>query len=301
MSQRIEIITVSEDGRAKVLESHLARLGKSAKIKIIDTYTIENDLASNDDLQALSKSFVNPVTQKLLKRGDEGDFDWAREIGYLPGVTDNIGHTVSEMMDLTFSDSSPRGKDNYGQPVYSSQVFLFKGDLNEGDVKQMALTLHNPLIQRADIKTNAVYKKDGGMDVVIPKVKLDFKGITIDDVDLNVSDNELLAIAKDGIKSADGTRRGPLGMSLTYMKAVQNYFKAQGRAAKDIEIEMIAQSWSIASIQSSPPPLMILKTGFINIISNVQRRKSAQRAATTTYVCLCSKTIQARLYLMMNG
>ena len=235
MSQRIEVITVAEDGRAKVLEQSLNRMGKSAKIKIIDTYTVEDDLASNDDLNALSKSFVNPVTQKLLKRGDEGDFDWALEIGYLPGVTDNIGHTVSELANLTLNDN---------QPVYSSQVFLFKGDLNEGDVKNIAATLHNPLIQRADIKPIATYKKDGGMDVVVPRVKLDNNGTSIDDVDLNVSDEDLMAISKDGIKSADGTRRGPLGMSLLYMKAVQEYFKKQGRPAKDIELEMIAQSWS---------------------------------------------------------
>ncbi len=235
MSQRIEVITVAEDGRAKVLEATLARMGKAAKVKIIDAYTVEHDLPSNDDLTALSKSFVNPVTQKLLKRGEEGDFDWALEIGYLPGVTDNIGHTVSELSSLTLNDN---------QPVYSSQVFLFKGELSEGDVKKIAATLHNPLIQRADIKPVAVYKNDDGMDVVVPKVKLDNNGPTIDDVDLNVSDEELMAISKDGIKNADGTRRGPLGMSLLYMKAVQDYFKKQGRPAKDIELEMLAQSWS---------------------------------------------------------
>jgi phosphoribosylformylglycinamidine synthase len=33
-------------------------------------------------------------------------------------------------------------------------------------------------------------------------------------------------------------------MSLLYMKAVQDYFKSEGRKAKDIEIETIAQTWS---------------------------------------------------------
>ncbi|PZQ44469.1 MAG: phosphoribosylformylglycinamidine synthase [Micavibrio aeruginosavorus] len=235
MSQRIEVITLSEDGRAQVLEQNFARAGKSVSAKIVDVYTVENDLGSPANLDALSKSFVNPVTQKLLSKGDEGDFDWAVEIGFLPGVTDNIGHTVSELAAFTLNDN---------QPVYSSQVILLKGDVSENDVKALSASLYNPLIQRAAFKDKSAYQKDGGMDVVVPKVRLDNKGITVDDVDLNISDEELAAIGKDGIKNADGTRRGPLGMSPLYMQAVQAYFKKLGRLAKDIEIETLAQTWS---------------------------------------------------------
>lgn len=235
MSQRIEVITISEDGRAKVLEQNIARAGKKASARIVDVYTVEHDIADTANIQALSKSFVNPVTQRLLERGQEGEFDWAVEIGYLPGVTDNIGHTVSELSKLTLNDN---------QPVYSSQVILLKGPLGESDVADIAATLHNPLIQRASIKNAAQYKKDGGMDVVVPKVKLSNDHLVADDIDLNLSDEDLAAIGKDGIKNSDGTRRGPLGMSLLYMQAVQAYFKKLGRPAKDIEIETLAQTWS---------------------------------------------------------
>lgn len=235
MSQRIEVITVSEDGRAKVLEQNAARSGKKISAKIVDVYTLEHDLGSAANVEALSKSFVNPVTQKLLEKGDEGDFDWAVEIGYLPGVTDNIGHTVSELAALTLNDN---------QPVYSSQVILLKGSLDESDVKNIAAGLHNPLIQRASIKNAKQYQKDGGMDVIVPKVRLSNEHLGADDVDLNISDEDLAKIGKDGIQNEDGTRRGPLGMSLLYMQAVQAYFKKQGRAAKDIEIETLAQTWS---------------------------------------------------------
>jgi phosphoribosylformylglycinamidine synthase II len=235
MPQRIEVITLTEDGRAKALEQSLIRSGKNAKVKIVDVYTIENDIKDPANLQALAKSFVNPVTQKLMNKGDEGAFDWAVEIGFLPGVTDNIGHTVSELAALTLNDN---------QPVYSSQVIFLQGNLNEEDAKQIVSTLHNPLIQRAHIKDAAAYKKDGGMDVIVPKVRLENKNIAADEIDLNVPDEELARIGKEGIANTDGTRRGPLGMSLVYMKALQSYFKKLGRPAKDIEIEMIAQSWS---------------------------------------------------------
>jgi phosphoribosylformylglycinamidine synthase II len=235
MSQRIEVITLSEDGRAKTLEASLVKSGKKATAKIVDVYTIENDIADPANVQALSKSFVNPVTQKILQKGDEGDFDWALEIGFLPGVTDNIGHTVQELASLTLNDN---------QPVYSSQLILFKGDLSEQDVREISATLYNPLIQRASIKDADDYKKSGGMEVVVPKVRLDNKGISVDEINLDVSDEELSRIGKEGIANQDGTRRGPLGMSLLYMQAVQAYFKKNGRKAKDVEIETLAQTWS---------------------------------------------------------
>ncbi|MFA7457725.1 MAG: AIR synthase-related protein, partial [Micavibrio sp.] len=232
MAQRIEVMTVSEDGRAKVLEQDIHRIGKKAAVKIVDVYTLENDLAQPE---LLARSLVNPVTQKLLSRGDEGDFDWAVEIGFLPGVTDNIGHTVSELAALTLNDN---------QPVYSSQVIYLKGALDKPDVTEIASSLHNPLIQRAAIKSAKQYREDGGMDIIVPKVCLSSNHPAADDVDLDIPDEELAAIGTGGIKNADGTRRGPLGMSLLYMKAVQDYFKKQGRPAKDIEIETLAQTWS---------------------------------------------------------
>ncbi len=235
MSQRIEVITTSEDGRAKTLEGSIAKSGKKASAKIVDVYTVEDDIGSPANLQALAKSFVNPVTQKILTRGDEGDFDWAVEIGFLPGVTDNIGHTVQELATLTL---------NYNQPVYSSQLILLKGQLNESDVREITAGLYNPLIQRASIKAANEYKQSGGMETIVPRVRLDNKGAAVDDVDLNVSDEELARIGKEGIANADGTRRGPLGMSLLYMQAVQAYFKKIGRKAKDVEIETLAQTWS---------------------------------------------------------
>lgn len=232
MALRIEVLTVAEDGRAKTLQGLFARMGKTARVRVVDVYTLEHDIEGPANLNELVKSFVNPVTQTArVGDGKTADrADWAVEIGFLPGVTDNIGHTASELLTLTLGGH---------QPVYSSQTLLIDGNVTEGDVKAFAAALHNPLIQRAHIQ-----KGDKPLPVFVPKVKLDNKGTTVDDVDLNISDAELSAIGKDGIKNADGTRRGPLGMSLLYMKAVQDYFKKEGRPAKDIEIETVAQTWS---------------------------------------------------------
>ncbi|MGL9762019.1 MAG: phosphoribosylformylglycinamidine synthase subunit PurL [Wolbachia sp.] len=58
-------------------------------------------------------------------------------------------------------------------------------------------------------------------------------------VNLNVSDQELEKISRDGI---DGN--GTLGLSLAAMKAIKDYFNKFGRNPYDIELESIAQTWS---------------------------------------------------------
>ncbi len=58
-------------------------------------------------------------------------------------------------------------------------------------------------------------------------------------VDLNVSNQELEKISRDGI---DGN--GTLGLSLAAMKAIKDYFKKLNRNPYDIELESLAQTWS---------------------------------------------------------
>ena len=247
MAQRIEVFTLSEDGRAKTYEENFSKIVTGLKrVRVIDVYTLEEPIQSQDQLEECLKSFTNPVTQKAFiideaaKPANDywqavGDFDWALEIGYLPGVTDNIGHTASELTELTLKNE---------RHVYSSKLLLIEGDIQQNEVKKIAAELHNPLIQRASNKNKEQFKSDNGMGITLPKVQLDNQGIVVDDVDLNISDADLAKIGKEGITNADGTRRGPLGMSLHYMKAVQEHFKKLGRNPTDVELETLAQTWS---------------------------------------------------------
>ena len=247
MAQRIEVFTLSEDGRAKTYEENFSKIVTGLKrVRVIDVYTLEEPIQSQDQLEECLKSFTNPVTQKAFIIDEAatpandywqavGDFDWALEIGYLPGVTDNIGHTASELTELTLKNE---------RHVYSSKLLLIEGDIQQNEVKKIAAELHNPLIQRASNKNKEQFKSDNGMGITLPKVQLDNQGIVVDDVDLNIRDADLAKIGKEGIANADGTRRGPLGMSLHYMKAVQEHFKKLGRSPTDVELETLAQTWS---------------------------------------------------------
>ncbi|MEM7679971.1 MAG: AIR synthase-related protein, partial [Pseudomonadota bacterium] len=232
MSYRLEVLAHIDDGRAKNVEKILESKGKKASVRVVDVYTSENDAINSE---TFIKSVTNPVTQKV--NADYDHFDFALEIGFLPGVTDNVGHTAQELLALAGAEN-----DN---ACYTSRLYLIKGDIKQNDVEALSHELANNLIQRIHIKSANEFANDNGMDIVIPKVTLDNKGAAADEVNLNVSDEELLVIGSSGIENSDGSRRGPLGLSLLYIQAIRDYFyETEGRAPKDIELETLAQTWS---------------------------------------------------------
>lgn len=234
---RIDVLSHEDDGRALQIQKSLRSRGVQASVRVVDVYTSENPKIS---APVFLDSVTNPVTQVTFIDGkglkDAAQFDWALEIGFLPGVTDNTGHTASEILELA-------GAQNDNE-CYSARLYLIKGDAKKEDIEALSSELANKLIQRISIKSRKDFESEGGMGTTIPKVTLINKNTAADEVDLNISDAELEKIGKDGIQNADGTRRGPLGMQPLYMQAVRDHFKQQGRKPTDIEIETIAQTWS---------------------------------------------------------
>src|SRR5690606_28710010 len=123
----------------------------------------------------------------------------ALEIGFLPGVTDNVGHTATELLHLSRQHPAPVAgfmdlglrRDAAEENVYSSKLYLLKGKLKHEDVQSLATQIANSLINRITIKDAKSFAKDGGMDAVIPKVSLSNQGSAADDINLNINDEEL--------------------------------------------------------------------------------------------------------------
>ncbi|HEX8966184.1 MAG TPA: phosphoribosylformylglycinamidine synthase subunit PurL [Patescibacteria group bacterium] len=248
MATRIEVATTVFDTRSAVRKTKLADFPFAKKIKqlhIIDVYTIDKPF-TKQELENIASRLCNPVTQKPFVLTDKNAslpmentaFDWAIEIGFLPGVTDNVSHTACELIEdllkVTFSNS---------ENIYTSQITFISGKLTKNEALQIADSLYNPLIQRMHIKSQQEYIKDHGMNIVVPKVTLQ-DNPKVTEVDLHVSDEELLEIGKKGIKNPDGTTRGPLALDLTFLKTIRDYFDTLGRNPTDIELESIAQTWS---------------------------------------------------------
>jgi len=229
------------DTRARVLRKRFKSSGFMGvkKVFISDVYTIDKGLHQGQLVQ-ISSMLVSPITQEasINQSSSPSGVSWIIETGFLPGVTDNVANTAKQSIEDLLGV-----KFNPTEGVYTSRLIFLKGKLTKKEAVRLANSLINPLIQRVSIKSLAQFEKDEGMDVMIPKVILGEK-IEVDKVDLNVSDEKLVIIGKQGIVDKDGTRRGPLALDLTYMKAIQEYFKKQKRNPTDIELESIAQTWS---------------------------------------------------------
>lgn len=246
MAVRIEVVTTVPDSRGIVRQKKLYahNFVKVNGVTVVDVYTIDKQFSKNE-LKKIGEALTNPVTQRFeiknkeerIKKKEE-IFSWAVEIGYLPGVTDNVAHTTKEIIEDLLKVKFKNGED-----VYTSQITFLSGTISEKQIREIASTLFNPVIQRAIIKSYGQFKKDRGMDIIVPQVKLNEKQ-KVDEVILHLSDEELVKIGKLGIQNSDGTRRGPLALDLSFMKSIRDYFVKKKRNPVDIELESIAQTWS---------------------------------------------------------
>ena len=64
------------------------------RIESRDVYKVLADL-SDEEIQAVKEEFTDPVTQvSALGKLSSEPFDWLLTVGFLPGVTDNVGRTA---------------------------------------------------------------------------------------------------------------------------------------------------------------------------------------------------------------
>src|SRR3989344_2118320 len=129
MSHRIEIVSKMPDARAKVKKSYIEKLGfkgKLDRVELIDVYTLEAALDAAQ-VKRVAEILSNPVTQvfKINSHHDIKNIDWVIEIGFLPGVTDNVGNTATESVRDLLKDNSEKIK------VYNSYILLLSGKLTK--------------------------------------------------------------------------------------------------------------------------------------------------------------------------
>ncbi len=244
MISRIYVSSIGEDSRANVAANSWNALGLNGKVtkaKFIDSYLINADL-SDTQIEKSANQLINSRLENFSINNlpDLSGFSYIVEIGYAPGVTDNVAHTVMEeiadALARPFTDK---------EAVYTSKVFLIAGAITEEDVNKIALSLHNPLIERSlIIKTSKLPKGNANLSLYVPEVILPKKDAFITVPLSTLSDDALMKIGKEGILDPDGTRRGPLALDLTSMKVIQKFFSSLKRDPTDIELESLAQTWS---------------------------------------------------------
>jgi phosphoribosylformylglycinamidine synthase len=211
------------------------------EVRTIDVYTIDAALSQEELKQAAAGPFSDPVIQDWsIDRPLAAGFDFAVEVGFRPGVTDNVGRTGREAVE--YLTGHPFAE---GEGVFYAVQYLLKGNLSLAEVEKLATgLLCNTLIQRYSVLSAAEFMAKRGFPPVVPKVQVEAK-VEVKEIDLNVSDEELLRISKEGV----------LALTLEEMRIIQAHYcdtqvlaerRKIGLGAKptDVELECLAQTWS---------------------------------------------------------
>ncbi|MDP1809622.1 MAG: phosphoribosylformylglycinamidine synthase subunit PurL [Actinomycetota bacterium] len=231
-------------------------------LSVRDVYYIDAPL-TDDRIDLVAQDLLtDPVLQNFsLGAPPAAGVDWAIEVGYLPGVTDNVGRTTAEaiadMPDLLGVRSQESGvrragghvipaeagiQEGAGDFVRTATVYAISGRLTEAQAERLCLgVLANPLIHAYKIMASAEYARAAWSAPNPPSAHKP----QIKTVDLPDDDAGLERLSRDGL----------LSLTVAEMRAIKAYFARPETAAArlvvgltdkptDIELETLAQTWS---------------------------------------------------------
>jgi phosphoribosylformylglycinamidine synthase len=209
-------------------------------VKRVFVYSIDAKLKGKEVEIIASGPFCDPIIQDYaINKPLNTDFDWLIEVGFKPGVTDNVGKTAKEAIEWRLGHHL-----GPNEAVYTSTLYLLKGKLRQSLVEKIATGfLANTLIERYHISSKTQW--DGNVLIYLPKVSL-HKTPEVKRYRLTImSDKELLKLSKERLLTLD----------LKEMRAIEHYFSGLKIIAErkklgldegitDVELEAIAQTWS---------------------------------------------------------
>ena len=251
MAERIEIgvkagvrDALGENIRRRIIEHLGIRVDA---LQTIEVYTIDAGLTGADCLTAeelhaaASGPLSDPVIQEFsINRPLAGRFDWLIEVGFRPGVTDNVGKTAREALGLLW-EKTPAAT----PPVYTSRQYLITGPLTGQEAEQIATSLlANELIEHYQIIDGRNWNREQGLPPYVPRVTGRDCPHT-EEIDLDGDDETLQAISNERV----------LALNLTELKIIRSHLKEEdvqkaraaaglGSKITDTELECLAQTWS---------------------------------------------------------
>ena len=246
MNYRIEISPLPQwrDARGEGVKKQIEKFYgfPVEQVRTRDVYTVVADITEKE-AQKVAALLYNPVLQgwRVTAAKSENfqelpECDFLVAVGFRPGVTDNVGRSAKSAV----GDILGR-KLGENEVVFSSTEYLFYGrDLTREQAQAIASKLlANELIQTVCVLSGE--EVSDGIPMNLPFVT-GVDNVKVREYDLEVPDEKLMEISRHGI----------LALSLEEMKAIQNYFRnaknreayGLGRNPTDVELEVIAQTWS---------------------------------------------------------
>lgn len=223
---------------ARRIRDHLGLPVES--VRTVEVYTLEGDFTPAELEMIAAGALSDPIIQIYsVGKPLAHEFDWLIEVGYRPGVTDNVGKTAKEAIALLLE------KDDDDFNVYTSRQYILRGNLRRSEAESIASNLlANDLIEHYRIASSKDWDHNQGLTPYVPRVT-DLGVPHTERFDLNVSDESLLALSEERI----------LALNIEEMRAIRAYFqnprivedrKKVGLDSRitDAELECIAQTWS---------------------------------------------------------
>ena len=180
-------------------------------VRTIKVYTVNATLTDEEKKAIAEGPFSDAVVQKYaIDEPLASGFDWLVEVGFRPGVTDNEGKTGREAIE----DRLGRRLASHDS-VHTSMQYLINGNLTRAQIETVSKQLlGNELIERFEIVDGRSWDARKGIEAKVPLVRDQHKP-RVAEVNLDVSDEELMAIS----------RKGTLALTLDEMKLIRDYFK----------------------------------------------------------------------------
>ncbi len=213
------------------------------KVHTIEVYTIEGGLTEEQLKQAAAGPLSDPVIQHFaVNKPLAANFDWLIEVGFRPGVTDNVGKTAREAIKLLLGFNIGKSKIN----VYTSRQYLLTGKITKADAERIASgLLANDLIERHQIVCRQDFNHTKGLPTYVPYVRGENKPAVEEIMLGDFSAKQLLRLSREKL----------LALSLEEMQVIQKYFQQEatvrerqkaglGEKITDVELECLAQTWS---------------------------------------------------------
>ena len=214
---------------------------KLRAVDTIDVYTL-GGISGFWNLERVAKQILaDPLLQEFainepLALHDARNFDFAIEVSFKPGVTDNVGRTTAQAI----KDAMP----SFNGTAFASRQYLLSGVSKQEAEKIIATLVASDLLEKWETKSKGEFKQNEGfpanppiagteknsfVEQFSPSSSLSSFEKTGEQRLLALTPSELSAIKKKYSEKAFAQKRRKLGM---------------GDGITDVEMECIAQTWS---------------------------------------------------------
>ena len=222
MIHRVEVTAKPgrRDARGECLRRQIRELGLSGAgaVSVSDLYFIEGGLTQPELHRLVATLLVDNILEEARFSTAKAE-GHAIEVTLRPGVTDSAAENLRGTADVI-------GIEGLGQ-IAVGQRYVLGGRLSHAD----AQTIAEKLLINTVVQTYSLNTPIGAPFVLAPPAG----PAVIETIPMRELGNDtLLAVSKQ--------RR--LALDLAEMRAIQLYFRKEGRDPTDAELEMLAQTWS---------------------------------------------------------